>query len=258
MFKELWILENPVETKIGNLRFIKVREYEKLLLLSSVLQVDKEKTIEFIKINYQDVAEINQIIESLNSSPFIQIIKEIKWLGLYDGYTQLFDFCFDNKGCFDLIQTDEELNFYIDLIKEMNCIQFEKENPNPELAYYDKLSRIAKERKGEVITFKSLVMNVGLYKDNVLDISIYNLHEYFNTIATNKNYDTTTLYQTVSTEALQIIPWYADISAKKTQLSESDRQFINRHLSLVKDDPIKNKDKIVKPIDNNFNFKGGI
>lgn len=253
MFKELWILENPIETKISNLKFIKVKEYEKLLLLSSILQIDKQKSIQFIKDNYNNIPEIDQVVESLNISPFIQIIKEVQWLGLYDGYTSLFDFCSENKGCFDLIESDEELKFYVDLIKEMNCIEFEKENPNPELAYYDRLERIAREKKGEVITFKSMITNVGLWMGrDVLDISIYSLHEYFNAIATNKNYDTAILYQTVSTEQLQIVPWYADMTIKKTQLSENDKAYIGRHLAMVKDDPIKNKSGIIKDIDNNF------
>lgn len=245
MFKELWILENPIETKIGNLRFIKVKEYEKLLMFSSILQVDKQKAIQFIKNNYKDIPEIDQVVESLNVLPFIQIIKEVKWLGLYEGYIGLFNFCFEDKGTFDLIQTDEELEFYVNLIKEMNCIEFEKVSNNPELAYYDKLARIARERKGEVITFKSMVTNVGLHKDNVLDISIYSLHEYFNAIATNKNYDTATLFQTVSTEQLQITPWYADNTAKKTQLDENDRQFVGKHLNMVKDDPKQSQNTIV-------------
>lgn len=260
MFKELWILENPVETEIGSCKFIKVKDYEKLLLFSSVLQIDKQKSIQFIKDNYNTMPEIDQVVESLNALPFIQIIKEVKWLGLYDGYKALFDFCFEtnkspeeNIGVFDLIKSDDELKFYVDLIKEMNCIEFEKENPNPELAYYDKLARLAKERKGDILTFKSMVTNVGLWMGkDVLDISIYSLHEYFNTLATNKNYDTSTLFKTASTEPIEIIPWYSDSTAKKSQLSEIDKTYIGKHLAMVKDDPSKNKNGIIKPIDNNL------
>jgi len=237
MFKELWFLENPVETRIGNCRFIKVKEYEKLLILSSILQLEKTKAIEYIKDNNKLTEGIDKIVETLNELSFVEIIRNIRELGLYEGYSNLLDFCFEDKGCFDLVETDEELTFYINLIKEMNCIIFEKPCLNPELEYFNKLERIAKERKGEVITFKSMTMNVGLYKDNVLDISIYNLHEYFNTIANNKNYDTGTLFQTVSTEKMQITPWYADLSIKKTELDEVDKKFIGQHLHMVKDNP---------------------
>lgn len=248
MFKELWFLENPIETKIGICRFIKVREYEKLLILSSILQAEKSSAIQFIKDNNKLTKGIDKIIESLNLTPFIDIIKNIKELGLYDGYSNLFNFCFEDKGSFDLIETDDELSFYIKLIKEMNHIEFEKPSPNPELEYFNKLERIAKERKGEIITFKSLVMNVGLYKENVLDITIYSLHEYFNTIVNNKNYHTGTLFKTVSTEKMQITPWYADLTIKKTELDESDKQFIGQHLHMVKDNPVKKG--IVSNIDN--------
>jgi hypothetical protein len=85
-----------------------------------------------------------------------------------------------------------------------------------------------------------MVTSVGLYKDNVLDISIYNLHEYFARIAYFKNYDTTILFKTVSTENLQLTPWYSDETAKKTELDDFDKRFIDKQLSIVKDDPAKN------------------
>lgn len=247
MFKELWFLENPIETKIGVCKFIKVREYEKFLILSSVLQTEKTEVIKFIKENNNiPVQDIDEVITSLNALPFIEIIKEIKWLGLYEGYSGLFDLCFENKGSFDLITTDEDLNFYTNLIKEMNCLEFEKPIINPELAYFNKLEQIAKERKGEVITFKSMVTSVGLYKDNVLDISIYNLHEYFARITYFKNYDTTILIQTVNTEKMNLTPWYCDGTVKKTELDNLDKNFIDKHLIMVKNDPTK--DGIIETI----------
>lgn len=262
MFKELWFLENPIETAIGIINFIKVRDYEKLLIYSSILQTNKNEVIKFIKNNNPSSIETKQFIEGLNQIPFIDIIKSFEQLGLYNNYTDLFNLCFENKGSFDLIQTDEELEFYVNLIKEMNKIEFEKPNPNPELAYYDKLKRLAMERKGEVVTFKSMVMNVGLRKDNVLDISIYNLYEYFNSLATNKNFDTTVLYQTVSTEKLPLTPWYADTTAKRSELDESDKQFISKHMGMVRNDPSKNKNGVVKNINDSFKnlkeeFKNG-
>lgn len=248
MFKDLWFLESPIETKIGTLKFIKVKDYEKLLIKSSVLQINKSDAIKEINSWYKDAVDIDNINLLLNQSSFIQIIKEITGLGLYDAYVDLFDFCFENKNSFDLIETDEDFNFYVGLIKEMNHLDFQKPSGNAELDYYDKLKRISQEKKGEIITFKSMVLNVGLYKDNVLDISIYNLYEYFNTISTNISYKTSTLYQTVSTEQLKIIPWYADMTINKTKLDEKDKEFINKHLMMVKNDPSKNKNGIVKNI----------
>jgi len=166
---------------------------------------------------------------------------------LYSGYKNLFDFCFEENS-FDLIQTDEELNFYVDLIKEMNYVSFEKPNINPELAYYDKLERIAKERKKEIVTFKGMVSSVGLFKDNVLDITIYNLHEYFTRISHFKNYDTSILFKTVSTERIDLVSWYYDDTASKTRLDDNDKKFIGMHMNMVKDDPTKNKDGIVSNI----------
>lgn len=239
MFKELWFLENPIKTNIGVCKFIKVRDYEKLLIYSSVLQNNKEDVLKFIKDNYKDVEGVEQFIKELDSTPFINIIKEVKWLGLYEGYVQLFNLCFENEGTFDLINLDEDLNFYINLIKEMNCLEFEKPVTNPEIAYFNKLEQIAKERKGEVVTFKSMVTSVGLYKDNVLDISIYNLHEYFARISYFKNYDTTILFQTVSAEKMNLTPWYSDGTIKKTELDNHDKDFIKKHLYMVQDNPDK-------------------
>ena len=256
--KYFWFLGNPIETKIGICNFIKVKDYEKLLFCCSVLEVDKCYAIQAIREQNKDIPDIDYIISSFNNESFLYIIREVKWLGLYDGYINLFNFCFENKNAFDLIETDEELNFYVDLIKEMNHISFEKPSGNAELDYYDKLKRISQERKGEIVTFKSMVMNVGLYKNDVFDLPIYCLYEYFSTIETNKNYKTSTLYQTVSIEQLKILPWYADISINKTTLNDKDKEFINKHLRIVKNDPSKNQNSTVKQINDLTKYKNNL
>ena len=140
---------------------------------------------------------------------------------------------------FDRIKTIEEFEYYRKLIRDMNHITYEKPNSNKELAYFDKLERISKEQKGEIITFKSMVTSVGLYRQDVLEISIDSLYSYFDRIQCFEGYHAGVTYQTIASEKpykLGVL-WFTDTSVEKTKLTDDDKQIINKHLGMVEDKP---------------------
>lgn len=225
--QELFIFGDhyEIQTNIGICHFVLTKDYPKLMKFVPYLYLEKQDILLNIIDKYRD--EFNEV----SLLEFIQYFKEPPY-DLYNSYKELFQLVFMDD-VFDKIQSDEELKGYLELIKEMNCIHYEKPNPNPEIEYYNKLERIMKERSGEVITLKSMITSVGLYT-NPFELTIYQLHAWFERISMFKTYNTTTLFKTVDSK-MNIIPWYKDEDAKKnnTSLSDSDKEFINNHMGML-------------------------
>jgi hypothetical protein len=129
----------------------------------------------------------------------------------------------------------KEFEYYCKLIKDMNNIDYKKPNQNAELAYYDKLAQIVKEKNGQIITFKSIVRSVGLRRMDVLDISIYSLYMYFDGIMCNENYNAQVRYSCIPSEKPNRITeyWFTDKSVKKTDLTEEDKKMMDSHMGGV-------------------------
>lgn len=225
--KELYILGEPIDTPIGQCHFIKVKDYHKLIKYIPYLNLEKYELISYFRKHSEALANY------LEEQQFIDIIKASKeYTEVYKMFQKLFQLCF-KEDVFDLIETDDEFEYYRQLIRDMNCITYEKPNPNPEIAFFDKLDRIVKERRGEVVTFESLVTSVGLYIPTVLQLTIYQLHKYFERISYFYSYNTTSMYRIVTNE-INVIPWYSSNIENKTELTEEDKNYLNSNINKIK------------------------
>lgn len=206
--RDFYILCEPIDTRIGKLHFLKVKDYPKLLRYSSYLLLEKDEIVKAIKEFDENLADY------LSGLQLIEVIKLLKGTGIYDSFRKLFQLCF-KKDVFDLIETDEELEYYRNLIKKINCINIEKPNPNLEIERFNRFRRFLQSKKGEAITFEAIYTSVWAavgQKPN--DMYIYELYALFNRIAQFKQYDTTTLFATISGE-VKIEPWYKHIDILK-------------------------------------------
>jgi hypothetical protein len=227
--KELYILGQPIETEIGKLHFVKVKDYPKLLRYMPYLDAEK---LEVLKA----VAKIDRkIAESIKDVSFITLITELADVfELYDMYEEMFLFLF-KEDVFNKIKTDEELEYYKKLIRRMNNLPHEEKNPNPEIQYFIDLKKMYdKQKSNGGLTFEAIYTSVevqtGVCPD---DMTIYKMYALFSRIGQFKNYDTTTLYNTASGQ-VKIEPWYKHINLmeeeKKTTLEEFGKnatQYIN-------------------------------
>lgn len=201
-YKELYILCEPLQTPIGQIKFLKVKDYPTLLEYVPYLKLQKFEVIE--KIAERSKEQANYFSEK----PFIDIIHELSTTyELEVAYIELFKLCF-GEDVFYLVTTDEELEYYRDLIKEMNCLTYEKKNPNPEIEYFNELKRLMNQQKGSGITFKSIYTSVWLKThERPSNMYIYEMYALFDRIMHFKNHDMTVLYSSVSSE-VKVEPWY--------------------------------------------------
>jgi Ca2+-binding EF-hand superfamily protein len=214
--EDLYVLGRPIKTDIGICHFIKVHEFEKLMKYLDLLTLQKFQIIRYydILLLSKDMSDneklaLKELIKTLKTQPLIKYIKEIN-RDVHKRFNELFFFCFKND-VFDLIETDEELEFYRDLIIKMNNLPVIKENPNPEIEEYNRLEREMSSQQSGHITFTSIYTSVwGFTGKEPKNMTMYQMYKLFDRISYFKNHHVTALFRTVSNE-VKIQNWYDDI-----------------------------------------------
>lgn len=222
---ELYILEQPIETEIGLLYPILVGDYRKFIKFNGLIHLDKNMIVNNFKElvsqdkNYEPLLDL---AKELHLFDFIKAFSSEEFNGsflhdLYRQYKKLFEFCFKDD-VFDLIKSNEDFDKYINLIRDINGIEYEPTSPNPEVERRKELKRKLESMKKDNITFESIFTSicVGLKKlpSEVNTMSIYSINKIFQRIGQFKNYDTSTLFATVSKD-VKIDEWYKSTDTKK-------------------------------------------
>jgi hypothetical protein len=173
--RELYILGQPIQTNIGKLHFIKVKDYHRLIQYIPYLDIEKQDIVRAISKIDKDVAD------SIKDVPFLVLIKELREvLDVYDKYEEMFLFLFKDD-VFDKIENEEDFNYYKDLIRKMNNLPHEEKNPNPEIQYFNDLKKqLEKQRSNGGLTFEAIYTSVwtalGQCPDNM---TIYQMYAMF-------------------------------------------------------------------------------
>ena len=176
--------------------------FDTLILSDNDLLIYKIQIMGKLKVllNNEDIIKnINEIpSEEINKSMCINIIKNIQQIGLYKAYSELFDFCFkDEKGTFDKIQTDEEMEQYIELIIDMNCVSKsddgdEDDNTDPEIKKFNMYDKLIRESKQGNVTFQSMYASLWLALQKQPEfLTIYQYNTLFQQLGQFKGYEAT-------------------------------------------------------------------
>ncbi len=222
--EEFYILGVPIKTRIGILYPIYMSHYWIINKYIHVLALEKDDVIQYLS----TLSTINEDFETLFDCAkviglyeLICSFKSDEYEGfffndLYQQYKELFTFCF-REDVFDNIQDSEELKHYIEIIKGLNDIKYNKPNPDPEMARFDEMERQLQEAKGEVVTFEAMytsnLITSGIHPN---EMTVYQFNKAFDRIGQFKNYETSTLFKTVDIEnKIDIEFWYSEIKKKE-------------------------------------------
>lgn len=183
--KDLYIFGQPIDTRIGKMHFIKFNDYPLLMQFSYYLDVQKFEIITFLEKKQLPMARFIY----LKNLSFLELIKVLKNdIELYQVFKALFILCFE-EDVFDLIEDDEEFDYYRDLIKEINVINTVRKNPNPEIEKFNTYERIYNKSKGMDITLESIITSVWTLGINPFELPIYSVYALFNRLSNFKKYD---------------------------------------------------------------------
>lgn len=222
--KEFYILGLPIETPIGNCSFVKVKEYPELFTQLNVISITKDQIIQ----SYGNTDVDKQVVELLKTMSLYEIILTSE--ELRDVYVKLFAKLFDDEKAFFQI-TNDSFEYYRRLILDMNCIKEEKINPNPEIQKWIEKSKKFKQQQSGGLSFADIITSVAMFSgmtfEQVNELTLYQLYGSFQRIAFFKNYDTATLFSTVSVEKIDIESWCKHIDMfTEEQHGISKEQFL--------------------------------
>jgi len=237
--KEFYIIGDPIDTRIGKLYPVTVKEYPYFIKHIGTLQFDKRDLLFYLSGMVSQNEEMRPIFDLANSIPlfnFITYFADESYKGsflyeLYEQYKALFSFCF-RKDVFDMIQDNEEFDYFINLIIDFNDLSREKVSHNPELARFDRLKQKLNELKGESITFEAMYTSVLLSSNtHPNEMTLYQFNKAFDRIMQYKDNDTTTLFATVS-DKVDIVPWYGSKKKEKQSFitEEQLKQGVSKNL----------------------------
>lgn len=205
---------------------------DKDLLVYKIQIMGKLKSL----LNDREVIKNTDNNKEKDENIFVNIIKNIKQIGLYRAYSELFDLCFkDNKESFDKIHTDKELQQYIQLIIDMNCISKmdendEDENIDPEIKKFNIYDKLIKESKQGNVTFKSMYASLWLALQKQPEfLTLYQYKVLFEQLGQFKNFDATT-----NGYSEKIVMWCDDVSKseeKENQADDIDDEIIDKAIN---------------------------
>lgn len=205
--KEFYILGEPIETEIGSCEFLKVKEYPDYFFDLQTLSMGKDEIIhKFIEMNKS--GDMDDLIDELKKSSLYEIVTHIS--NFKDSYYRLLLKVFETEESIKLINNNN-FDYIRGLIMDMNFQKEDKINPNPEIQRAIERSRRVKAQEREQLKFADIISSVvgfnGLSYKDINEFTIYQLYMTYFRIAQIKNYDTSTLFATVSSEKIKIESW---------------------------------------------------
>jgi hypothetical protein len=220
--KDFYILGLPIETELGLVRFLKVKEYPDYFSDLQIISINKNNLIyKYKQINKN--GELTELINELEKITLFEAILSIPELS--NAYTRVFSLVFDDEDKVKLINNDN-FDYFRKLILNMNCTKEEIINPNPEIQKAIERSRRVKSMESEPVEFSDIVTSVvgynGLSYSDINEFTIYQLYMTYHRIGHFKNYDTTTLFKTAF-DNVDIGNW-----SKHIDLFEDEKHFVTQ------------------------------
>jgi hypothetical protein len=223
--KEFYILGLPIETEIGVANFIKVKEYPDYSHHLAIMSLTK------LHIMNDCSKQPQKVIEELKKMTLFELITSISDLNKI--YSELFTKVFDTKECLKKINQDN-FDYYRNLIMVMNCAKEDVINPNPEIQKWIEKSKRFKQSQNS-LSFSDIVSSIvghnGLSYSDINEMTIYQMMTTFRRICKIKNYDTSTLYSTVSTKEIKIEQWFDHIDLFEDESYGISRETFNHKTS---------------------------
>jgi hypothetical protein len=220
--KEFYILGLPIETPIGECHFLKVKEYPDYFVDLQIVSMTKDHLInKYSEINKNN--SLTEFIEELNKYNLFELALTIP--ELQTSYFRLFSKVFDNPNAMSKL-TPENFTYFRKLILDMNGMKEEVINPNPEIQRAIERSKRVKSQEGEKLAFHDIVTSLvgynGLTYDNINNFTIYQMYMTYYRIAQFKNYDTSTLFATVS-DKVKVDSW-----SKHIDMFAEEKHFVSK------------------------------
>lgn len=223
--EEFYFLGESVETNIGMVNFLTMKEYPEYYEHLIIMSYDKYR-IAYTLAEFDKTLKIENIIADINKVDLYDLYIEMQEISI--AYNQVFAKVFNDDSSLFKINRDN-FNDVRNLILRMNHIKENKANPNPEIEKWQNMSRRAKS-SGDTITLTDMASSIvgfnGLTYKDISEMTVFQFYMTFYRINQIKGYDTSTLFATVSSEKIDIKSWCSHIDPyEEEETSISKDQF---------------------------------
>lgn len=224
--KDFYIFGKPIETKFGKVRFLTYIEYLENLGELSIMSFNTlhyyhqyRKYFNNGKHNQNEQQEIDNFLESIKKEKLYNII--ISNEQNIEPYIKIFSLVLENKEYInEIFKSEEDFLSIRKLVLDMQMIQEEEVSENPEIQEYIDASKEQKSMNAEKQTFSdivsSIVVGAGIPFDVIGNMTVLQVYATYYRIAQFRNYDTSTLFATVSSE-VSIDAWNKNIDLFKEE-----------------------------------------
>lgn len=212
--REFYIFGEPIETKLGKVRFLTYKEY--LLHIQELSMM----SLNVLHIYYQYKKMIDKKDEDALTT--VELIKEenlynivTSTQNLFESYIKVFDLVFDSEEMIaKVFDSEDSFMQYRELVLDMQVTVEDEVNPNSEIQKGIEMSKQLKQQNSEKQTFTDIVSSIVAGTSNsfedVCNMTVYQVYAVFYRLGAIKSYDTETLFATVSSD-IKISSWSRNI-----------------------------------------------
>lgn len=224
--REYYIFGEPMLTNAGSVRFLTYKEYLENIADLSIISMNSlhfyyQYTALLEKSNEENKEEAQKDIDLLKEAPLFEVVMSTE--NILDSYIRIFSLVLEDKDKMLEILTDEKaFLWYRELIMDMNMLTEQEVSKNPEIQKGIESSREVKSFNGESPSPTDIVSSVvagtaNSFKD-VCNMSVIQVYSIFYRIGAFKNFDTSTLFATVSGD-IKIESWSKNIDLYQRETS---------------------------------------
>lgn len=234
ILKEFYFLGTPVETEIGQVEFIKVKEYPTYIYDLQIFSMSKNE----IYYNYNKLnknGELNDFLKKIKKMSLYDIVLNVN--EVKKAYLNVFLRVFSDESILEKINKDNFYN-YRKLIMEMNCVKEKYFSSNPVIQRAIERSERLKSQESGKLEFSDIASTIvafsGKSYEDLIDMTIYQFFLTFYRICQIKDYDTSTLFATVAGDKVQIESFFKHIDMFEEEKHGFTRQEFSKVVGVVK------------------------
>lgn len=238
--KNFFIFGKPLETVLGNVRFLTYYEYlehlnELAIMKMNVLHIYYNYRNSFDERQFKpdEKVAIEESLQALKKESLFNIVshrEDIKAI-----YNKMFSMLIDNPEAPQIILNSEELfMYYRKMILDMSLTLEDEVSPNEEIQKGIEMGRQINSQKGEKNSFVDIASSIAVSSnftfEQIANMNVFQVYTVYSRIAAIYRYQASTLFATVSPEQ-EIESWSKHIdlfdngSGGTIKRSEFDKKF---------------------------------
>lgn len=241
--QSLYLMEEPIVTIFGEVRYLEFHEYIKLSsklshMSMTPLHLHYQYRKQLSEVPQENRKEFLEYVNLLKDMRLIELINTDNMMKSY--YTSVFETVINfNEGVTvdDILSQEDYLLNMRKLILDMNYVTEEPVSPNPEIQEYYELRRKQKKKESGDVTISDIITSIAVGTPNsfkeIRKMTVIQIYSLYYRIGAFKSFDQSTLIAIASGDGKAITSWTKNIDLfEKQELGTSFNEFNNKYQNI--------------------------